>query len=232
MSFELNRKHLFMLEMPRALLEYASLFVASPALMYAPKGDGHPVLVMPGLTMSDEDTYALRTFLRWKGYAVSGWGMGKNMGLQNLGGLEVLLEKLDNVYQQNDRQKVTLVGWSLGGIFARRMARNRPDKVRQVISMGSPIVNPMQTEGKTMYDRFNDAVASRREVEEYLLENKEPLPVPSTAIFSRSDGVVQSHLAQEEESAQTENIEVVGSHTGLAVNPQVLYAVAKTLAAP
>jgi len=195
-----------LLEAPRALAEAATLGPALPLLLSAPKGDGHPVLVLPGYLADDASTRVLRGYLRERGYAAHGWRLGRNLGPRD--DLQRRLRNRLEALRRESGQKLSLVGWSLGGVYAREMARALPRDVRQVISLGSPF-------------RRNWVGAS-----------PEPPPVPSTAIYTRSDGVVAWSTCRERETEQTQNIEVRGSHVGLGFNPLVLYAVADRLALP
>src|ERR1700746_2565196 len=120
----------------RAINEFGAFLGALPLLSLAPYGDGHPVLVLPGLIASDLSTQPLRVFLRTRGYAVSGWGQGRNFGprpgVQDA--MSELLEETNDLYGR----KVSLIGWSLGGIYARQLAKMMPERVRSVITLGSP----------------------------------------------------------------------------------------------
>src|SRR5881275_1272154 len=120
----------------RALSELGAFVGALPLLSLAPKGDGHPVLVLPGLVASDVSTRPLRGFLRNHAYAAHGWKLGRNQGY--LRGLEQQI--IDRIHDLRGRYgpKVSLVGWSLGGIFARQVAKLVPDDIRTVITLGSP----------------------------------------------------------------------------------------------
>ena len=221
---------LAMMEMPRAMMELASLGPSLPALHAVPAGDGHPVLVLPGFLGSDMSTSLLRHYLDLKGYRTSGWGLGINLGLSRVGGFPALLEKLEQVFEKSGQKEVSLVGWSLGGNFARHLAREAPEKVRQVICLGSPISDPSQASTYSTYERLNSAENARDALDRYQQHNKAAMPVPSTAIFSKTDGVVPHHFAQEKNTDHTENIEVTGSHSGLVVNPQVFCVIGKKLA--
>jgi pimeloyl-ACP methyl ester carboxylesterase len=119
----------------RAIWELQAFFATYPLLRRAPRGDGHPVLVLPGLAASDVSTRPLRTLLKELGYAAHGWKQGTNNGPRDgvEAGMEARLTELAQRYQR----KVSLIGWSLGGIFARELARRSPELVRQVITLGS-----------------------------------------------------------------------------------------------
>lgn len=212
----------------RALWELGATMSIWPLLRMAPKGDGHPVLVLPGLIASDLSTRVLRRYLRDQGYHVHGWKLGRNLGLKD--GVErAIFDRFDAIHQRHD-QKVSLVGWSLGGLYARVLAKHRPDAVRSVVTLGSPFTgSPRATNAWRVYEW-----ASGRKADDPTEHDKVrgALTMPSTSIYSRSDGVVAWPCSVDKESATSENIEVVGSHLGLGVHPAVLYALADRLAQP
>ena len=213
----------------RALLELAALIPAYPLLRRAPRGDGHPVLVLPGLMASDFSTRALRSFLRARGYRVHGWKLGRNLGPtpERAAGMVARLEEL---HAQHGRQ-VSLIGWSLGGIYARELGRRFPSLVRQVITLASPF----RDVDATNVPRFLRAAATRRPLpgqEAMRAQLSTPLPVPSTAIYSRSDAIVAWQSCREDEGPLSENIEVASSHLGIGHHPVVLLTIADRLAQP
>ncbi|MEP7057795.1 MAG: alpha/beta hydrolase [Caldimonas sp.] len=218
-------KTLQLLEL-RALGEFGAALALLPLLRRAPRGDGHPVLVLPGLIASDTSTQPLRAYLSDRGYDVHGWGLGRNMGLKP--GLEAELKARVRELQRRSGRTVSVVGWSLGGVYAREIAAAIPDAVRCVITLGSPIRgNPRSTNAWRVYE-----LASGQSIDDPKLKTPRaaPPPVPTTSIYSRSDGIVAWQCSVEPASAQTESIEVIGSHCGLGVNASVLYAVADRLA--
>ena len=213
----------------RALGEFALFLQAQPLLRSLPKGDGHPVLVLPGFTTGDLVTTPLRQFLRHRGYAAKGWRQGLNFGLRH--GLELrMLRRLRELAWLHD-QPVSLVGWSLGGIYARELARTHPKSVRQVITLGSPFSgSPRANHVWRIYEGL-----AGTELESHanrLAGLDRPLPVPSTAIYSKTDGVVHWKCCVQQAGPRSENIEVRGSHCGLGHNPAVLAAIADRLAQP
>jgi pimeloyl-ACP methyl ester carboxylesterase len=212
----------------RGILELQAFFAAYPLLRRAPRGDGHPVLVLPGLAASDVSTRPLRTYLRAQGYAAHGWKQGPNHGPRPgvETGMDARLAELAGRYQR----KVSLIGWSLGGVFARELARRAPALVRQVITLGSPFANePKASNAWRLYEALSGRPVGDWPGREAM---KRPPPVPSTAIYTRTDGIVAWQGCLEQESAMTQNIEVEGSHSGLGHNPVVLYAIADRLALP
>ncbi|SEB19013.1 triacylglycerol lipase [Variovorax sp. YR216] len=213
----------------RALLEWATMPVFLPWLMHSvPRGDGHPVLVLPGLLADDLSTDPLRRFLRSRGYNVHGWRQGFNFG-PRAGVLEALMEQLDALHTSSGRT-VSLVGWSLGGIYAREMARAAPAQVRQVITLGSPFHGDPAT-GTHAWHLYR-AVNRHKDMADRALPQHPP-PVPTTSIYSRCDGVVGWGCSVERRGDHTDNIEVnSSSHMGMGVHPLVWYAVGDRLALP
>ena len=212
----------------RAIAELNAFFAMAPLLRLAPRGDGHPVLVLPGLAASDTSTAPLRAFLNDRGYKAHGWKMGRNFGPRP-GRQDQMQARLAELHERYGR-KVSLVGWSLGGVFAREMSRRAPEQVRSVITLGSPFAGaPHASNAWQLYE-----FVSEQKVEDWPERErmKTPPPVPATAIYSRTDGIVAWQGCLERPSPTTENIEVEASHCGLGHHPAVLYAVADRLAQP
>lgn len=213
----------------RSLWEMASFPFALPALLHlVPRGDGHPVLVLPGLLGDDASTTALRGLLASLGYHVQGWGQGTNLGLRD-GVFAKMRETLAAMHAREQR-KVSVIGWSLGGVYAREIARDAPQLVRQVITLGSPLYGDPETTSNAseIYHLVSGQPRGGK-----TLRVAEPPPVPTTSIYSRTDGVVSWGTSVEREGAQTDNIEInSASHAGLGTNALVLYAVGDRLAQP
>lgn len=226
-------KLLALTELPRALAELGSLGWFMPGLMAAPRGDGHPVLVLPGFITTDASTRILRRYLTALGYDAHAWNLGRNLGPRAIGREgERLIARLEEIYEATG-QKVSLVGWSLGGVLARQLARRRPEMVRQVISLGSPFAgDPRASNVWRSYEALTGQRIDDEHTQAQLRESVLAPPVPSTAIFSKGDGVVAWQNCREDQADTTDNIEVRGSHCGLGVNPAVLWAVADRLAQP
>lgn len=220
-------------EVPRAAVELGSLPWATPLLMTAPRGDRHPVLVLPGFVTSDVSTGILRRFVGALGYDALGWELGRNLGPRAIGREgEKLTARLDRIHEESGK-KVSLIGWSLGGVMARQLARRRPDAVRQIVSLGSPFAgDPRATNVWRLYEGLTGQHIADPDTQRQLKESQLPPPVPSTAIYTRGDGIVAWQNCLEPASPTTENVEVPGSHIGLGVNPLVLYAIADRLAQP
>lgn len=220
---KIKRPSLFLLasEVVRAGLEYGAFRLSRPILKHNQEGDGHPVLILPGFMAGDSSTGALRKLLNEIGYAAYGWGQGRNVGDPEL--VEGAVEKLKQLHQQYG-QKVSIIGWSLGGVFAREIARDCPECVRQVITLGSPFGGIEEDNNAAWLHKI---LIKRDKVREFPREITErlalPLSVPVTAIYTESDGVVPWKCCLEaQENHQTQNIKVRGSHCGLAHNPLVL----------
>lgn len=212
----------------RAPWELGASLIAAPILRNAPDGDGHPVLFFPGLVAGDFSTLVLRNYIAGRGYAAYTWEQGLNLGPRP-GLVELCVERVQRL-REDHSQPVSLVGWSLGGIYAREIAKLIPEDVRQVITLGTPFAgSPKATNAWRIYElvsgeRVEDA-SQRAQL------HKTP-PVPTTSIYSRTDGVVAWRCSIEQESDLSENIEVHASHIGLGVNPLALYAIADRLAQP
>ena len=216
----------------RAMFEMGAFAASAPLLRMLGRGDRHPVLVLPGFTASDTSTTPIRWTLRSQGYWAHGWNLGTNVGPTDRI-FDGLHERLAQIYERHDR-KVSIVGWSLGGIYARELARDNPETVRQVITLGSPF--RMTTADRSTVSSLADALTPvwKDEVMHLAIDeaDKPPLTVPSTAIYSRSDGIVRWHMCIDQVSEKHENIEVRGSHSGLGFNPAVLYAISDRLNQP
>lgn len=216
---------LLMLE-ARAPWELAALMAVSPFLKKMPAGDGHPVIVFPGLGAADASTLAVRQFLTGQGYTPYPWGQGFNLGPREgvLDGCRALIRETF----ARHREKISLVGWSLGGIYAREMAKEMPDLVRCVVTLGTPFAgHPRATNAW----RFYEMVSGQQTHDEALLaEVKRPPPVPTTSIYSKTDGIVAWACSlNPPQHRHTENIEVHASHIGMGMNPMALYALADRL---
>jgi pimeloyl-ACP methyl ester carboxylesterase len=215
----------------RVLLERAQLLAALPRLRAAaPRGSGEPVLVVPGFATDDGWTTRLRQFLTSIGYHAAGWGLGRNRG--NVPKLIPEVVRRAEFFALEQGQPVRLVGWSLGGYLAREAARERPDLVDRVVTLGAPIVGgPRYTASAPMYLRRGydldeiEAVVDQREVE--------PIRVPVFAIYSRSDGVVAWRACIDRfDNPLVEHYEVRSSHLGMVNSPRVFGLVADLLARP
>lgn len=219
--------HLLAAEL-RVVPELAAYWLSKPWQRRLPKGDNHPVLVIPGFGANDISTAPLRSCLKRLGYAVYGWDQGTNLGMKTKvrEGLTARLQEIHGTYEE----KISLIGWSLGGVFAREFARHMPGMVRQVITLGSPINHsPDATNVDGLFRRFNPHF--KPDLEGFMKRTVAP-PVPCTAIYSKSDGVVHWRTSMENEAPNTRNIEVFTSHFGMTSNPLVLKAIAETLARP
>jgi hypothetical protein len=240
---------LLMLE-GRAPWEFAALLAATPWLSRLPGGDGHPVVVFPGLGANDSSTLPLRRFLERLGYETHPWRQGFNFGPRH-GVLHRAVDATREIAHKAGRP-ISLIGWSLGGVYAREIAKEliQPDSsfhptmrrdtrppppdvggqvpVRCVITLGSPFAgHPRATNAW----RFYELVSGHRTHDSSLLEQiRRPPPVPTTSIFSRTDGIVAWQCCVNQPAPRVENIEVQASHLGLGMNPLALYAVADRLA--
>jgi pimeloyl-ACP methyl ester carboxylesterase len=221
---------LFVSEPGRAVADYGLYLAARPLIPSLPRGDGHPVLVLPGLLADDVSTRALRTVLRKLGYDPHGWGLGRNIG-PTASCVKGMRDLVDHLADRHGKP-VTLIGWSLGGIFARDLARRTPETVRSVITLGSPfrLARNSQSRATKMFDRYSHLHVERRSLP--LESESVPLRVPATSIYSHLDGIVHWQTCLDTPSARCENIAVMASHLGLGHHPASIWAIADRLAQP
>jgi pimeloyl-ACP methyl ester carboxylesterase len=209
------------------VLELPRLLLSAPKLRRAPRGHGEHVLVLPGYGASDASTRVLREFLRLLGYRPHPWGLGRNTGAVGRL-LPRVIERLDHISESAG--PVFLVGWSLGGYLAREAARDRPKRVRRVVTLGSPVVGgPKYTAVASRYRRQGfdlDAIEAQVEA-----RYAKPLRVPVTAIYSKADGVVDWRACIDRRSPDVRHVEVPSTHLGLGFSPEVYRIVAESLAA-
>jgi pimeloyl-ACP methyl ester carboxylesterase len=220
---------LFVAEQARALGEFAAFRERRRLRKQAPRGDGHPVLVLPGFLAGDYSTRPLRGFLRDLCYDARGWKLGTNLG-PNKDIMKRMIARVQSLHERHDR-KLSLVGWSLGGIYARELARAMPDKVRCVVTMGSPFRDISATHATRLIALRPGGrpVHESGPIREMLAR---PIPVPCTSIYSKTDGIVHWQSCLQDESDLAENVEVHCSHTGMGFHPEVLAVVADRLAQP
>ena len=214
----------------RAVAEYAGWRLSSPLLQRLPKGDGHPVLVLPGFTAADRSTTRLRMLLRRLGYRTYGWRLGANIG-PTPHVIDGLTERIERIRASNDNQPMSAIGWSLGGIYARLLARENPEYFRQVITLGSPF--RMKPGDRSAVSALWNSVSHLHDesfMAPLLDPDRPPLAVPATSIYSRTDGVVSWRYCLEKKGPLAENVEVFGSHSGLGFNAAVGYVIADRLA--
>ena len=210
-------------------LEFARLVAAAPALASQTRGSGEPVIVLPGLGASNTSTIPLRGYLTWLGYEVQGWTLGRNTGdVRQL--LPLVVDQVRQVHLQSG-SPVNIIGWSLGGVIAREVAREHPASVRQVVTMGSPVV------GGAKYTSMGGAFEKRGvdlDAMEAIVEAREctPITVPLTSIYSKNDGIVGWQASIDRHNAQVDHIEVRATHLGLGICPEVFKIIARKLAQP
>jgi pimeloyl-ACP methyl ester carboxylesterase len=221
---------LYLTEPGRAVADYGLYLAALPLMPSLPRGDGHPVLVLPGLLADDVSTRTLRAVLRRLGYDVHGWGLGRNFGptAACVAGMRDLVSHLADKHGK----PVTLIGWSLGGIFARDLARRTPESVRQVVTLGSPfrLARNSQSRASKVFDRYSHLHVEHRTLP--LESEKVPLDVPATSIYSHYDGIVHWQTCLDIPGERCENIAVMASHLGLGHHPASIWAIADRLAQP
>ncbi|MET0334659.1 MAG: alpha/beta hydrolase [Rhizobacter sp.] len=218
---------LLMLLEGRAPWELAASVAAAPFYSQLPQGDGHPVLVFPGLSAPDFTTLPLRTFLKSRGYEAYEWEQGFNLGPRE-GVLKKCRERAEMLAQKHGTQ-VSLVGWSLGGLYAREIAKEVPAITRCVVTLGTPFGgHPRATNAWRLYELLSGQ--SLDEAGALIEQVRKPPPVPTTSVYSRTDGVVSWRCSLNEVSPLAENVGIHASHFGLGMNPLALFVVADRLA--
>jgi pimeloyl-ACP methyl ester carboxylesterase len=213
-------------------VEAASFLAATPLLRLPAGGDRHPVLVLPGFTADDVSTLPLRWSIRGQRYSTHAWRLGRNIGpTQTI--VQGMRARLVELAERHERT-VSIVGWSLGGIYARALARERPDLVRQVISLGSPyrLVKGDRSSATSLWEQFEHLHDADMDINQVAEEDRPRLTVPATSIYSRRDGVAPWQTCIDEVGPLAENIEVHGSHAALGAHPAVTFAVLDRLRVP
>jgi dienelactone hydrolase len=221
---------LFAADLPRSALELTTALAAAPWLGTAPRGDGHPVLLIPGLLAADPALTVMHGFLRELGYATEGWSLGLNVGRWDV--LAPLLDTFDRLHERHARP-VSLVGWSMGGLYAREIARRRPTAVRLLAQLGTPFGADAKSNPNWPIYEFASGDPADSAPRQGATEPRPP--VPTLSIWSRSDGHVDWRNCVERaggphDAEIVENVEVISSHNGLRHHPHVLWTIATRLA--
>ncbi len=221
---------LLLLELPRVAGEYAASRAVDLVAPRRPTGDGRPVLVIPGFHATDGLTRRLRSHLKRHDFRVHGWGQGANIGLTDelIDGLADRFEEIRKRYDE----PVSVVGWSFGGVLARGLAHTYPGDVRQIVCLGSPWrADGEKTRATAMFERSRrkHGISDRAKPMIDLLRG--PVPVPTTAVWSKTDGIVPWRGCRVDVSVypRAENVAVPSSHVGMVANPLVLDVVVDRL---
>ncbi len=211
--------------------EFGAFLATVPAMMpFMPRGTGQPVLVLPGFMADDTSTAPIRWFLNKLGYPTYGWKVGRNVGPTDHV-IASMTERIDELVERHE-EPISMVGWSLGGVFAREIARLAPDHIREVITLGSPfqMERPGDSNAAPLHDLVRGQYSKNVVLPRIPDRVREDILVPTTAIFSRTDGIVSWTDCIDIPGDRHENVEVYGSHCGLGHNPSVLAVVADRLA--
>jgi len=212
----------------RAGGEFATSVGLLPFRSRLPVGEPHSVLVLPGFMATDRSTIPLRRLLVSLGYDTHGWGLGRNVGPTErvTRDMPQLLDRL----AASASQPVSIIGWSLGGIYARQMAASTADQVRVVVTLGTPVRKEVRqaSNAQGLFDRLGAFHTPGHP----LLDDGDPLEVPVTAVHTRADGVVHWETCLVRDAPNAENLRVTGSHIGMGFNPAVAYIIADRLAQP
>lgn len=210
-------------------LDLAGFALHIPALWFAPRGDGRPVMLLPGYGASERSMEPLGRFLRFIGYEVEDWALGRNRGKVDHYSRTIAARLLARA-ATGDERPVTLIGWSLGGVVAREAARLEPARVREIVTMGTPVIGgPKYTSAGSRFARSEQLDLDQFEHEVHA-RNLIGLSCPITAIYTDRDGIVSPGSSQDIYNPQTRMVKVGGGHFGLGINPRVWRIVADTLA--
>ncbi len=214
----------------RAPFDWATVLLRAPQLLRAPRGDGRPVMLLPGYGTDESVMRPLGRYLEYLGYDVYDWGQGRNGGnveryIRDVG------DRVGKIYDELGGAPLTLIGWSLGGVVARETARLYEDVVREVITLGTPII------GGPKYTAVADRFAESREIDldefekEVHVRNSIGIQQPVTSIYSKLDGIVSWRASIDIYNKQARNIEVYSSHFGIGANGRVWRLIADILGA-
>lgn len=224
---------LMLLELPRWVGEYSASRVIDLVAPRRPAGEGRPVLVIPGFSATDTMTGRLRSHLERHGFEVHGWEQGRNIGLTDEL-IDGLTERFEGLKKQYDAP-ISIVGWSFGGVLARSLAHAYPEDVRQIVCLGSPWrADGEKTRATAMFERSRRKYGISDRARPMVDTLRGPVPVPVTAVFSKTDGIVPWHGCRVDEVSTddgvvAENVVVPSSHVGMVANPLVLDVVVDRL---
>ncbi|MEO1046416.1 MAG: alpha/beta hydrolase [Pseudomonadota bacterium] len=195
------------------------------AATHQPACDGRPVMLLPGFLSSPGAMGVLHDVLARTGYKVRDWGMGRNMGARR-DTLERLAEQIDAMAQHHGAP-VTLIGWSLGGVYAREAAKNSPDIIRSVMTLGAPFSGDLRANNAW---RIYEHVAGHPvDAPPVAVNTREKPPVPTIAFWSRRDGIVSPVSARGEHNERDAAIELDCGHLGFASKPSAVSAILSAL---
>lgn len=207
--------------LPLDALKFAA---ESPKLISAPRGDGRPVMLLPGYYASELSMIPLKGYLDHLGYDVSHWGLGRNMG--DVGGYA---DHLAAQFREENVEPVTLIGWSLGGAISRRLAREHPELIREIITMGTP-VGGVPRDGMAGQRFSRESGADMDELEATLHQrNLVPITQPLTVIYSDNDGVVPSSIAVDHYNDHARHVKVNSTHLAMGVSARIWRIIADIL---
>ena len=220
-----------MIAEPFGLTELVNVIPAWGILESLPNGNGEPVMVIPGLTTNDISTTIVRKFLKFKGFNVYGWELGVNIKYSD-SLEEKLIKRIDDIYQKH-QQKVSIIGWSLGGITMRLLAKHEPKNIKQLIALGAPVAKITGATNVTWWYQLLTQEKTEDFNQQWAKDISAKPTMPSTSIYSKTDGMVSWEYCMDWETGpQTQNIEVLCNHLGFGMTPTVWYILVDRLRQP
>jgi len=233
------------MEFGRVVLEIGSTVLLGPVLKPLPRGDGHTIMTIPGFMGADGSTSQLRKFLNNRGYHAIPWGLGRNVPEARPPDLDAFLAyrtatedaiaaRVEAEFLASG-QKLTLIGWSLGGLYAVALAHRFPRWIRQIITLGTPYGDPRGTALYSVMGGLYDNEVEEEALERWVAHTYSGgrLRVPVLALYSESDGIVGAGIAKcQGDPNYVTNMAVVASHVGFPFNPLVFAVIANHLVEP
>lgn len=207
-------KRLGMISEWKGVFQVGRLCMNYRGLVKEKQGNGERIILFPGFLSTESSMYPVKHFLQRIGYAPEYWGLGINKG-----NVEAYRDALiEQLLSEESTEKIDLVGWSLGGVVAREVARVLPERINSIFLFGSPIKGPRFTVGSDYYgEEETDRITHL--LEEFEVSN--PVSVPTTIVFTKKDNIVSWPSCIDTSSEEVKHYEVSSTHLSLGIDPQV-----------
>ena len=213
-------------EAGRSVVDYATLHLDRDLFQSYNMGSTDPVLIIPGYHCKDEYTTMFQEFLTRLGYTVYGWEQGINFA--QMYQFTILRRHLLRIYKKHQKP-VRLIGYSLGGLYARKLASEHPEAVHSVVTVGAPIYQDVEGSSMRFIKLFAKLAGADSRIQEFLDCIDEHPKVLTTVIYSKTDGIVHWRDALDKVSGPNlKHICITGSHVGMMFNPMVWRTIRQT----